>query len=326
MWHADFVPDRFLLLAFALFLDALVGDMAWVFRSIPHPVALLGRAIEILELKLNRARRSDHTRLVRGGVVVTIIVAMAVGLGIALQVFIETYNFWLAELFLVTVLVAQRSLYSHVRAVAKALDEGGLDQGRAAVAHIVGRDPKKLDAGGVARSAIESLAENFADGVVAPVFWYLLFGLPGLFFCKAVSTMDSMLGYRNERYNMFGRTAARLDDAVMWVPARLSVIFLIVGACVTPSGNPFRAIGAIRSDAAKHPSINAGWPEAAMAGALDFALGGPRVYEGGVEESVWIGSGRANLTPKDVNRALYLFVAACLANGVLVLAFSLLAP
>lgn len=326
IWYGEFVPDRYLLLALALALDALVGDMGWIFRTASHPVALLGRAVGFLEKKLNRARRSDRARLLRGAVVVVVVAIGSIGLGLAFAALIESYDLWLAELVIVAVLVAQRGLYNHVRAVAKALAAGGLDAGRVAVAHIVGRDPARLDKGGVARAAIESLAENFADGVIAPVFWYLLLGLPGLFFCKAVNTMDSMLGHRNERFLMFGRAAARLDDAVMWLPARLAAGFLIIGASVTPSGNPFRAMRTVARDARKHPSVNAGWPEAAMAGALDFALGGPRAYDGGVEESIWIGKGRADLTPPDINRALYLFVAACLATGLSVLALSLTLP
>jgi len=323
IWMDGFAPDRFQLLFLALLLDAMVGDLGWVFKTVPHPIAILGRLIGILEAKLNRARRSDKNRLLRGGFVVVLISTLSLGLGWGLAVFIETYRFWMLELLIVTILVAQRSLYAHVRAVARALDGDGLEAARRAVAHVVGRNPEKLDSGGVSRAAIESLAENFADAVIAPVFWYLLFGLPGLLFCKAVNTMDSMLGYRSERYLMFGRFAARLDDAVMWLPARLSVIFLIIAAIVTPTGNSLRAIRAIKSDVGKHPSINAGWPEAAMAGALGFALGGPRHYAGGQEETAWIGGGRAELNAQDINRALYLFVAACLTNGGFIAALAI---
>lgn len=325
IWHGEFVPDRFLLLALALLLDALVGDMAWFFRAIPHPVAMLGRAIGFFEQKLNRTWRSDRNRLIRGAVVVTVVCASALAAGWAISVFVAAYNFWFVELFVVTVLVAQRGLYSHVRAVAKALDRDGLDAGRAAVAHIVGRDPEKLDAGGVARAAVESLAENFADGVIAPVFWYLLFGLPGLFFCKAVNTLDSMLGYRNERYLMFGRAAARLDDAVMWLPARLSVVFLIAGACVTPTGNPFRALATIKSDAGKHPSVNAGWPEAAMAGALDIWLAGPRRYGNRVRQARKFHETGAEAQAAAILRSLRILIASQILFAMLLLALASLA-
>ncbi|MDA0655582.1 MAG: adenosylcobinamide-phosphate synthase CbiB [Proteobacteria bacterium] len=324
IWTNDFTPDRYQLLFLALLLDALVGDLGWLFRFIPHPIVVLGRLIEYLEKKLNRDRRSDKHRLFRGAALVGFISMTSLGAGWFISDFVAGYHFWLLELFLVAILVAQRSLYTHVRDVAKALEKEGLGAARAAVAHIVGRDPAKLDGGGVARSAIESLAENFADAVIAPVFWYLLLGLPGLFFCKAVNTMDSMLGYRSTRYLMFGKCAARLDDAVMWIPARVSVIFLVLGACVTSTGRPFRAVRTIKSDAAKHPSVNAGWPEAAMAGALDFALGGPRQYAGGIQETIWIGSGRADLDAKDIKRALDLFAAACAVNGAIVLGVAIL--
>jgi adenosylcobinamide-phosphate synthase len=324
IWLGDYTPDRFQLLFMAMVLDGLIGDMAWFFRVVPHPVAALGGLIGVLEKKLNRARRSERNRLIRGAVVVVLVAGLAIATGWAAALFVEAFRLWMLELLLVAVLLAQRSLYAHVRGVARALAREGLAAGRKAVAHIVGRDPEKLDRGGVARAAVESLAENFADGVVGPVFWYLLFGLPGLFFCKAVNTMDSMIGYRSERYRMFGRTAARLDDAVMWIPARLSVAFLIAAAVFAPSGRPLRAIRTIRRDAKKHPSVNAGWPEAAMAGALGFALGGPRVYDGGVQETVWIGDGRADLTPEDIRRALVLFMVACLICGLAVLAPGLL--
>jgi adenosylcobinamide-phosphate synthase len=324
IWTNDFTPDRYQLLFLALLLDALVGDLGWLFRFIPHPIVVLGRLIEFLEKKLNRDRRSDKHRFLCGAALVAIISVTSLGAGWFISDFIADHRLWLLELFLVAILLAQRSLYTHVRDVAIALEKNGLGAARAAVAHIVARDPTKLDVGGVARSAIESLAENFADGVIAPVFWYLLLGLPGLFFCKAVNTMDSMLGYRSTRYLMFGKCAARLDDAVMWFPARISVIFLVLGACVTTTGRPFRAIRTIKSDAAKHPSVNAGWPEAAMAGALDFALGGPRHYAGGIQESIWIGSGRADLDAKDIRRALYLFAAAGAVNGAIVLGVAIL--
>ncbi len=323
IWIDGLESDRLQLLSAALLLDALVGDLRWVFKIVPHPIVILGRLIGVLEAKLNRARRSDKHRLVCGGIVVVFISALSLGIGVGLTVVVETYRLWVLELSIVTILVSQRSLYVHVRAVAVALDSDDLASARRAVAHVVGRDPEKLDTGGVARAAIESLAENFADAVIAPVFWYLVFGLPGLLFCKAVNTMDSMLGYRSERYLMFGRIAARLDDGVMWVPARLSALFLIIAGLVAPAGRPMEAIRVIKSDAGKHPSPNAGWPEAALAGALGFALGGPRHYAGGQEETAWIGAGRANLNADDINRALYLFVGACLTNGTFFAALSL---
>src|SRR5690606_17129842 len=159
----------------------------------------------------------------------------------------------------------------HVRAVAVGLGDN-LEAGRAAVSHIVGRDPAQLDEHGVSRAAIESLAENFGDGVIAPVFWYVLFGFPGLLVYKTVNTMDSMIGHRTERYRAFGMVAARLDDALNYFPARLSALMIALAAAVSPKANPFRAIKTMVRDAGKHRSFNAGWPEGAMAGALGIAL------------------------------------------------------
>ena len=219
---------------------------------------------------------------------------------------------WLAELVLVTSLVAQRSLYRHVVAVARGLDEGGLEQGRRAVAHIVGRDPGALDEHGVARGAIESCAENFADGVIAPVFWYVLLGLPGLLAYKMVNTLDSVIGYRSPRYRAFGAVAARLDDALSFLPARLSGLLIALAAVFVPWASPLRAVRTMLRDGRKHRSLNAGWPEAAMAGALGLALAGPRRYAETVVKDAWMGGGRARATPRDIRAALYLFVVACL--------------
>ena len=178
-------------------------------------------------------------------------------------------------------LVAQRSLYDHVAAVALALDRGGLAAGREAVRHIVGRDPSRLDAHGVARAAIESLAENFSDGVVAPVFWYLLLGLPGLFAYKMANTLDSMIGHKTPHYLAFGWAAARFDDLANLAPARISGVLIAAAAVFAEKGRPGRALAIMLRDGAKHRSPNAGWPEGAMAGALDLALAGPRHYAGG---------------------------------------------
>ena len=320
LWATDVFSDRALLLALALLLDVFLGDPRLIFKMIPHPISLLGNVISFCERKLNHNSLGDLTRLARGALLTVFIAIIVIIIGWVLHVFIALYSLWVLELILIAFLVAQRSLYDHVRSVSIALEKNGIEAGRRTVAHIVGRNTADLDRGGISRAAIESLSENFADGVVAPVLWYLIFGLPGLFFCKAVNTMDSMIGYRNERYNMFGRVAARLDDLVMWIPARFAALLIIVAACVSQRGNPLRAVRFILNDASKHPSVNAGWPEAAMAGALNYALGGPRIYEGGLREGVWIGNGRFELLPIDIKHSLNLFVAACCLNGLLILA------
>jgi adenosylcobinamide-phosphate synthase len=222
------------------------------------------------------------------------------------------------------VLVAQRSLYDHVFAVCRALESGGVAAGRAAVSRIVGRDPNSLDEYAVARAGIESLFENFSDGVVAPAFWYLLLGLPGLFAYKAVNTLDSMIGHRSPRYLDFGAFAARLDTAANYLPARLSGLIVVAAALVVPQGSPRAALKITLRDARKHRSVNAGWPEGAAAGALGLALAGPRRYGADLVNDPWIGDGRARATPSDMRRALYLFVAACLLQAGLIAVLALL--
>jgi adenosylcobinamide-phosphate synthase len=217
----------------------------------------------------------------------------------------------MAELALVMSLLAQRSLYKHVDAVARGLEEGGLAEGRRAVAQIVGRNPESLDQYGVARSAIESCAENLADGVIAPVFWYVLFGLPGLVAYKMVNTLDSMVGHRSPRYREFGLAAAKLDDAMSYLPARLAATTIALAAIVVPRAKAIEAVRTMSRDAHKHRSLNAGWPEAAMAGALGIALAGPRQYAETVVKDEWIGDGRARVTAADIRRALHLLVTGC---------------
>jgi len=313
--------DPLLILFLALALDLVLGDVAAPWRVVPHPVAWVGAAIAWLDRRLNRERRSDRTRLMRGVVAVTILAAAAVALGLALAWALRAFRFgWAIEAAIVAVLLAQRSLFVHVAAVATSLHRGGLAGGRAAVAHIVGRDPETLDEPGVARAAIESLAENFSDGVVAPVLWYAVLGLPGLFLYKTANTLDSMIGHRSPRYRQFGWAAARLDDLLNLVPARLAGLLLGIAALALPRTSGRAALLTMLRDAGKHRSPNAGWPEAAAAGALGLALAGPRRYGGALADEPWLGTGRARATPDDIALALRLYLVACLAQAALVLA------
>jgi adenosylcobinamide-phosphate synthase len=269
--------DPLLILLGALLLDAAIGDMPMLFRWVPHPVALAGRVIAWFEQRLNRDNRSEAARRARGTVTVMVLVVAAALIGILLDRLCRAIaSGWLIELVVVAVLVAQRSLFDHVQAIAAALAEKGLAAGRDAVRHIVGRDPMSLDEHGVARAGIESLAENFSDGVVAPVFWTVLCGLPGLFVYKTVNTLDSMIGHLSPRYRSFGWAAARLDDVLNLAPARLSGLFLAAAAVLVPQAQGGSALRIMLRDAGKHRSPNAGWPEAALAGALDLALAGRR--------------------------------------------------
>lgn len=315
-------PEGLFLLFLAIALDAVAGEMRWIFRLLPHPVVLIGRAVAALDKRLNKPGLPERDRKARGVVLVALMAALALGAGGAVAALARIVpHLWLLEVFAAAILLAQRSLFEHVDDVARALEQSGLEAGRYAVSRIVGRDPQSLDEHGVARAAIESLAENFSDAVVAPVFWYALFGLPGMVLYKTVNTLDSMVGHKTEKYRAFGWASARLDDLLNWIPARLSGLIVALAAIFAAKGNPLRALATMLSDARHHPSPNSGWPEAAFAGALGIALGGPRKYPGLVVDQKWIGKGRARLTVADMDRALHLFSAACLIDaGLVVLA------
>jgi adenosylcobinamide-phosphate synthase len=305
--------DLLLLLLFGLAIDALFGDLPAVFAYVPHPVVLAGHAIGFFDRKLNRASRSDRSRRERGIVTVIALVGTAAAIGVGIEWLCRgTVLGAIVEALVIGILLAQRGLYEHVAVVALALEHGGLTAGREAVRHIVGRDPLRLDEHGVARAAIESLAENFSDGVVAPVFWYLLFGLPGLLAYKMANTLDSMIGHRTLRYRAFGFASARFDDLLNFLPARLSGTLLAIAAIFVGDGNAGRAFATMLRDAKKHHSPNAGWPEAAMAGALGLALAGPRDYAEERVEDAWIGGGTPMARPADIARALRLYAVACL--------------
>jgi adenosylcobinamide-phosphate synthase len=317
--------DPLLILFAALLLDAFVGDMKLLFNHMPHPVELVGRVIAWFDHRLNRENRSEATRRARGIFTVAILIVTAAFAGYLLARVCRATRFgWLVELVVIAVLVAQRSLFDRVHAVAIALRHKGLYAGREEIRHIVGRDPMSLDEHGIARAGIESLAENFSDGVVAPVFWTLIFGLPGLFVYKTANTLDSMIGYLSPRHRSFGWAAARLDDALNLIPARISGLLIAVAAALAPQAQGRASIRTMLSDAGKHRSPNAGWPEAAIAGALGLALAGPRRYAERVVDAPWIGEGRARATPVDMHRALLIYVTACALQGAAILVLWLL--
>ena len=329
-WYAQGGPvNPLVILLAALILDALIGDPPLLWRVLPHPVAIIGGIAAWLERKLNRDFRGPRDRLFRGALVAGGMTFAAMVLGVFVTELRRRWEFgWAAELALVWMLLGQQSLFLHVRRVARALAKDGVAGGRREVARIAGhigvngggRDPHGLDEYGVARVAIESCAETFADGVVAPVFWYVLFGFPGILALKVVNTLGAMIGHRGERYLMFGMIAARLDDAMMLVPARIAALLLVIAAVFVPRGRPRLAWLTMWKDHARHASRNAGWPEAAMAGALDLALAGPRRLGGEVVNEGWIGGGRARATPGDIHSALYMLAVACLLNAGIVAA------
>lgn len=302
----------------ALAVDAAVGDPPKFYRRVPHPVVLFGRLAGFCEARFNRGR----ARLLRGAATSLSLTALAAAFGYALQAALAEHRFgWVVGAVLASTLIAYRGLFDHVREVAEGLDRS-LDAGRSAVAHIVGRDPESLDEHGVARAAIESAAENFSDGVAAPILWFAIFGLPGLCACKAINTLDSMIGHRDARHERFGKFAARLDDAVNAIPARIAALLI---AAVAGKGTRGAWIATTR-DARRHRSANAGWPEAAMAGALGLALAGPRRYRGETVDDAWMnGEGRTEAGPEDIRRALRLYRRAAGALAASLLAIMALA-
>lgn len=303
------------LLAAALLLEALIGYPQAAFRLVRHPVVWIGALIARCDRRLNRESLSEGARR-RNGVLTLLLLLLVVGVpSVALQVaLLRCLDWWVAALILAvpaSTLLAQRSLHDHVAAVAQGLETEGLAGGRRAVSQIVGRDPEALDEAGVGRAAIESLAENFSDGVVAPAFWCAVGGLPGMALYKTVNTADSMIGHKTPRHLAFGWAAARFDDLVNLPASRIAALWLLLAAAV--SGKSVSgAWRALWRDAKHHKSPNAGWPEAAMAGALGIRLAGPRRYHGVEVNDGWMGDGRAELTAADIRAALALYRVAAL--------------
>jgi adenosylcobinamide-phosphate synthase len=292
-----------LLAPLALLIERLAGYPNSLVARIGHPVIWIGKLISLLDLRLNR----DANR--RGKGVLALIILLAVsgilaGL-VAWLCRLIPFGFIL-EAILASTFLAQKALGDAVRTVATALRRS-LPEGRTAVSHIVGRDPQSLDEAGVARAAIESLAESTSDAVVAPLFWLLLLGLPGIALYKAVNTADSMIGHKTERHLAFGWASARFDDLLNLIPARLTALLIAGASYFIKGAHPELAWSTALRDAKKHESPNAGWPEAAMAGALGFRLGGPRSYDGEVVELPSFGDGRAELNAADVDRSLKLY-------------------
>src|SRR5262245_55315805 len=299
----------------ALLIEILFGYPERLSRAIGHPVTWMGRLISFLDNRFNRGDDAEARR--RWGDVSLLVILVVVGfISFFIEVSLLLLPFGLIALALVaSTLLAQRSLFVHVAHVADALEEGGLAAGREAVAHIVGRDTADLDEAGVARAAIESLAENFSDGVVAPTFWMVLAGLPGAALYKAINTADSMIGHRSERYRDFGRTAAQIDDLVNLPASRLSAFLIVAAASLSKRTSASDALLAMRRDANKHASPNAGYPEAALAGALGLSLGGPRSYDGADHDGAFMGDGRREATTADMHAALELYAHA---DGLLI--------
>lgn len=285
-----------------LVIDALLGWPDRLHQRIGHPVTWLGALIAGVEHRLNDGPRS---RRLAAGALCTVLTLVAAALPACLVqgLLPEGLPGLLLGGVLAWPMIAARSMHAHVAAVARPLGSGDLAAARRAVAMIVGRDPERLDASGVTRAATESLAENSSDGIVAPIFWGVVAGLPGLAVYKAVNTLDSMIGHRSARYEAFGKTAARLDDLMNLVPARLTGLLFVLASGRRAAG----ALRIMRRDAPRHRSPNAGWPEAAMAGALGIRLSGPRSYGDRTSDEPWLNGGAPDPTARDLDAALALF-------------------
>ena len=303
----------------ALLLDVAVGWPKWLFARIGHPVSWLGAVISWADRRFNHTAAGEGARR-RAGVAVALCIILGVAVlawGVSETLPSGAWGVVLAGV-LAWPLVAARSLHDHVLAVAEPLDEGDIEGAREAIAMIVGRDPETLDEAGMARAALESLAENASDGVVAPLFWGVIFGLPGIAVYKAINTMDSMIGYRTPRHLAFGWAAARIDDVANFIPARLTGVLIALSS--RARGTAYRTM---KRDASGHRSPNAGWPEAAMAGALGVRLSGPRNYAEGPSDDPFLNPVGGDPRPEDILLGLRLFRRTVLLSAVLLVAVAL---
>jgi adenosylcobinamide-phosphate synthase len=296
----------------SLLVELAVGYPQPLFKAIGHPVTWIGALISLLDGSWNRETSTPQQRRSLGIAALLTLLAVSITAGLLIERGFAFIPYGVMGAAIVaSSLIAQRGLHAHVAAVAAALDTGGLEAGRKAVSMIVGRDPERLDEAGVSRAAIESLAENFSDGVVAPAFWMALAGLPGVAAYKAVNTADSMIGHKSDRHRDFGWSSARFDDLVNWPASRFSALLIVAAAWLLPGASPANAWKAVRRDATKHRSPNAGWPEAAMAGALGLSIAGPRYYHGVLAVDAEMGAGgRRDANAADIRRALALYRTA----------------
>ena len=307
--------NNLLVLILAIIADAVAGDPRWLYSRIPHPIVVIGHQIELLDRFFNRTQYSPVTRKLFGVISILIIVSSAWLIGWLIAWSCNQVSFGVVlQALIVSIFLAQNSLYQHVASVAKACKADDLVDARSQISHIVGRDPNSLDQRAIGRAAIESLSENFSDGVVAPIFWYVVGGLPALIAYKALNTSDSMIGYLTDKYADFGWCAARFDDAANFIPARLSAFIITIAAFIIPSATGNSAFTTAIRDAKKHRSKNAGWPEAAMAGALGIKIAGPRNYDGILVEDAWMGDGIANVDASHIFMALRIYCVACILN------------
>jgi len=312
-----------------MLIELCIGYPQWLTRVIGHPVTWMGSLIARCDRFLNGGTAPSLQRRLMGALSLVVLLGVVGAAAFVVQSQLLRLPYGLvAVAVLASTMIAQRSLHRYVANVASALGKDGLEAARRAVSHIVGRDTAGLDRAGVARAAIESLAENFSDAVVAPLFWLAVAGLPGIALYKAINTADSMIGHRTPRHAEFGWAAAKLDDLVNLPASRLAALLLIAASGLSKEASPRHAWRAVRRDAARHRSPNAGYPEAAMAGALGLSLAGPRVYGGVCVEDAFMGDGRRDADAKDIVRALALYrtADALVLAAVAALAATFIAP
>lgn len=296
--------------ALALLVERLFGYPKPLYDKIGHPVEWFGTVLKKLEALLYDPQAEPLQARLRGLAVLLALLLIVTIPAVFVASILSTLKFgWIVEALLATALIAQHSLYEHVSAVGKGLDTS-LNEGRKAVAKIVGRDPAALDESGIVKGALESLAENASDGIVAPVLWYALLGLPGIVAYKAINTADSMIGHKSERYIYFGWAAARLDDLINLPASRLTGFLFAAAAAWNDQERGKLAVLAMWRDAPKHQSPNAGWPESALAASLGVKFGGPRSYEGARVDLPWMGEGRETLNRDDIRKGLRLYGTA----------------
>jgi len=296
--------------ALALLVERLFGYPKPLYDKIGHPVEWFGSVLKKLEALLYDPQAEPMQARLRGLAVLLALLLIVTIPAVFVASILSTLKFgWIVEALLATALIAQHSLYEHVSAVGKGLDIS-LNEGRKAVARIVGRDPAALDESGIVKGALESLAENASDGIVAPVLWYALLGLPGIVAYKAINTADSMIGHKSERYIYFGWAAARLDDLINLPASRLTGFLFAAAAAWNDQERGKIALQAMWREAPKHQSPNAGWPESALAASLGVKFGGPRSYEGALVDLPWMGEGRETLNRDDIRKGLRLYGTA----------------
>ena len=324
------MPDleiRAFLLALAILLDWLVGDPKRIYSQIFHPVQFMGEVLSWFEGHFNNLHVSFRMQRIRGASTLALYLMLWGLVGAALTIIFDVFSIFglLLELVVVAILLGGRSLYLHIEDVCEALKFKTIAEARIAVGKIVGRDTSALDEHGVARAAIETGAENLSDGFIAPAFYYLLFGLPGIFIYKAVNTADSMIGYKTQRFIGFGWAAARLDDILNYIPARVTGFLIVFNSFLTSSNGP-TSFETMVKDAGKHSSPNAGWPEAAMAGSLQLALAGPRVYSDMMKQDPWINArGRLDAGVDDIWQSMQIIRSIVLFSMFIVICIGIAA-